>query len=149
MSLVERINEDLKQAMKAQEATRLSTLRMMKSALHLKHVEARVEVTDEMAQEVLQRLTKQRKDSIEQFEQGNRPDLAEKERQELAIISEYLPQQADEATVRRIVDEVVAELGATSPKQMGAVMSQVMARLKGYSVDGKQISTLVKGRLTG
>ncbi|HEY4000313.1 MAG TPA: GatB/YqeY domain-containing protein [Candidatus Xenobia bacterium] len=147
--LVNRIQQDLIVAMKAQDTLRLSTLRMVKTALKLQEVERRGALDDATALQVLQRLCKQRLDSIEQFEQGNRKDLADKERAELKFIEAYMPPAVDDAAIQAAIDEVVTELGATGPKQMGAVMGKVMARFKGQTIDGKRVQALVGERLKG
>ncbi len=144
MSFIDRINEELQSAMRTRDALRLNTLRMVKAALKNQEIENRGPLDDAASLAVLQRLCKQRKDSIEQFEKGNRQDLADKERAELGIIEGYLPAQVDEATLRTAVEEAVQATGATSPKQMGAVMGKVMARFKGQAVDGKRVQQLVQ-----
>lgn len=147
MTFLERINEDLKEAMKNREADRLSTLRMVKTALKNKEIDKMAPLDDAEAMKTLQTLVKQRRDSAEQYLQAGRGDLAEKESAEIALIEVYLPAAVDEATIARFVDEAIAEAGATSLKEMGAVMKGVMAKLAGQSVDGKVINQLVRTKL--
>jgi uncharacterized protein len=149
MTFLERINGDLTAAMKNKEAERLSTLRMVKTALKNREIEKMSPVTDEEAIRILQSLVKQRRDSIEQYEQGGRPELAEKEAAEIKIIEEYLPAALDEAALTRIVEETIAQTGANSMKEMGNVMKAVMARLAGQTVDGKVVNQIVKSKLGG
>jgi uncharacterized protein len=147
MNLLERINEDLKEAMKSRDADRLSTLRMVKTALKNKEIDKMVPLDDAEAMKTLQTLVKQRRDSAEQYLQVGRTDLADKELAEIGLIEAYLPAAVDEATIARLVDEAIAEIGATSPKEMGAVMKAVMAKLAGQPVDGKVINQLVRTKL--
>jgi uncharacterized protein YqeY len=148
MTFLDRINQDIIAAMKAKEAERLSTLRMVKTALKNREIEKMAALTDEEALKILQSLVKQRRDSIEQYTQGGRLELAEKEANEIKTIETYLPVALDEATIAKIVEETVAELGATSAKEMGQVMKAVMAKLAGQTVDGKIVSALVRARLS-
>jgi uncharacterized protein YqeY len=148
MGLVDRIQQDLTSAMKTKDELRLSVLRMMKTALKNKQVEKMAALEDTEAAQVLSTLIKQRRDSIEQFTQGGRADLAEKEQKEIAIIEPYLPARASDAEVDAAIAAAMAETGARSPKEMGAVMKNVMARLKGQSVDGKAVSERVKAKLS-
>lgn len=147
MNFLERINEDLKEAMKSRDADRLSTLRMVKTALKNKEIDKMAPLDDAEAMKTLQTLVKQRRDSAEQYLQVGRTDLADKELAEIGLIEAYLPAAVDEATIARLVDEAIAEIGATSPKEMGAVMKAVMAKLAGQPVDGKVISQLVRTKL--
>ncbi len=147
MNLLERINEDLKEAMKSRDADRLSTLRMIKTALKNKEIDKMAPLDDTEAMKMLQTLVKQRRDSAEQYLQVGRTDLADKELAEIGLIEAYLPAAVDEATIARLVDEAIAEIGATSPKEMGAVMKAVMAKLAGQPVDGKVINQLVRTKL--
>jgi uncharacterized protein YqeY len=145
--LKEKLSSDLKEAMKAGDAAKRDLLRMLTSAVKNKEIEKRVELTDEQVLEVLASEAKKRKESITQFVAGNRQDLADKEQAELAIISTYLPAQLGEEEVQKIVQETVAELGIKDPKEMGKVMSAVMAKLKGKA-DGALVSKLVKDALS-
>jgi len=147
MTFLERINEDLKNAMKNKEADRLSTLRMVKTALKNREIEKMAPLEDAEAIKVLQTLVKQRRDSAEQYRQAGRQELADREVAEIAMIEDYLPAAVDEATIGRLVDETIAEVGATSAKEMGLVMKGVMAKLAGQTVDGKVVNQLVKARL--
>jgi uncharacterized protein len=147
MRLRDKINEDLTAAMKAREATRLSVLRMMKTAVKLKETDFRAELTDAQAIQVFSTLIKQRKDSIEQYTLGGRKDLADKEAAEIKIIEEYLPASVSDDELAQVVDEVIKETGAASPKDLGMVMKQCMARFAGKLVDGKKINILAKQRL--
>ena len=147
MTFLERINEDLKTAMKNKEADLLSTLRMVKTALKNREIEKMAPLEDGEAIKVLQTLVKQRRDSAEQYRQAGRLELAEREMAEIAMIESYLPAAVDEATIARLVDETITEVGATSAKEMGQVMKGVMAKLAGQTVDGKIVNQLVKARL--
>jgi uncharacterized protein YqeY len=147
MRLAEQINQDLTAAMKAQDAARLSALRMVKTALKNREIEKMAPLDETEAIRVLQSLVKQRRDSIEQYTQGGRPELAAKEAAEIAVIEAYLPAALDEAALARIVEETLSEIGAQSPKDMGRAMKAVMARLAGQSVDGKVVNQLVKSKL--
>jgi uncharacterized protein YqeY len=148
MPIVEEINADLTQAMKARDAERLSALRMVKTALKLRETELTGGVDDSEAIKVLNTLLKQRRDAAEQFRTGGREELALKEENEARIIQTYLPASASEADISRAVDEAVAEVGASSMKDMGAVMKAVRAKLEGKTVDGKALSDLVKAKLS-
>jgi hypothetical protein len=149
MTFPDRINEDLKTAMKNKEAERLSTLRMVKAALKNREIDKMAPLTDDEAIKTLQSLVKQRRDSIEQYQQAGRTELAEKEAAEIKVIEEYLPAALDAAAVARVVEETIAETGASSIKEMGAVMKAVMAKLAGQTVDGKVVNQLVKSKLGG
>ena len=148
MSIVQQIDRDLTEALKARQAERLSALRMVKTALKLRETEVPGSLGDEDALRVLGTLIKQRRDAAEQFRAAGREDLAEKEEREAKVIQEYLPGAASPDDMARAVEEAVAETGATSPKDMGAVMKSARARLQGKTVDGKALSDLVKGWLT-
>jgi len=152
MSLKDRITEDIKAAMKAQDKVRLETVRSIKKAILEKETSVRPAgqeaLTTDEEMEILLQLAKQRRDSIAQYTQGNRPDLAEKETQELAILEEYLPKQLSEDEVSQIIDELIASTGATSAKDMGKVMGPAMQQLKGKA-DGKKVQELVKQKLAG
>jgi hypothetical protein len=147
MSLRERITGDMTAAMRAQDAARLSTLRMVKAAMMNREIERGGQLSDDELTKLLQSLVKQRRDSVEQYERGNRPELADKERAEIAVIEEYLPQSASREEIEQAVDAAVAETGATSMKEMGAVMRAAQAKLAGRSADGRVVSEIVKGRL--
>ena len=147
MSLKQRITDDMTAAMKAQDAARLSTLRMVKAALMNRQIERGAEPTDDEVTKLLQSLVKQRRDSVEQYEKGNRPELAAKERAEIVVIEEYLPQAATREEIDQAVEAAVAETGATSVKEMGAVMKAAQARLAGRNADGRTVSEIVKEKL--
>jgi uncharacterized protein YqeY len=155
MSLVEKIHQDMVGAMKQRSVDRLSTLRMVKAALKNKEIEQRTPVTDAQAVQVLTTLIKQRRESIEQFTKGNRPELAEKEAAEIVVIEEYMPKAAGEEELRLLVAETVAELRAQGvqlgSKDMGTVMKAVQAKIQagGLRADGRLVSEMVKGALAG
>ena len=148
MSLKERITSDMTAAMKSKEAARLSTLRMVKAAVQNREIEKGGELTDEELTKLLQSLVKQRRDSVDQYEKAARAELAEKERAEIAFIEEYLPQAASREEIERAVSEAVAETGASSMKEMGAVMKAALARLAGRNADGRVVSEVVKSKLS-
>lgn len=135
-------------AMKAKDAERLGTLRMVKSNLMNRKIEKGSDLTDEEVQKALQTLVKQRRDSIEQYEKANRPDLAAKEAAEIAFIEVYLPQAATPEEIDQAVAEAIAETGATTMKEMGLVMKAAQAKLAGKSADGKLVSEAVKAKLS-
>ncbi len=147
MPLVDQIQKDIVAAMRSKEELRLSVLRMVKSALHLKSVEKMRPLEDAESLQILQTLLKQRRESVEQFTKGGRLELAEKETKEMAIIEEYLPAGASDAEMAKAIDEAVAETGANSMKQMGAVVKAAKAKLEGKTVDGKVLSDRVRERL--
>ena len=147
MPIVDQISRDLIEAMKAKEAERLSALRMVKTALTLRQTELPGGVDDTEAIKVLNTLLKQRRDAAEQFRAGGREEMALKEENEAVIIQSYLPASVSEEDMKRSVDEAIAETGASSMKDMGAVMKSVRAKLEGKTVDGKALSDLVKARL--
>jgi uncharacterized protein YqeY len=147
MSLTERIQKDMVEAMKAKQELRLSVVRAIKTAL-LKYKADNMKEPDEATeQSMLKTLAKQRMDSIEQFTNGNRPELAEKEAAELVIIEGYLPQKASAEDIAAAVEAAIAETGATGKAQMGVVMKAANAKLAGKNVDGKALSELVKSKL--
>jgi uncharacterized protein YqeY len=151
MSLKDRISEDIKNAMKTKDKIRLETVRSIKKVLLEKEVSVRPQgqenLTESQEIEVLAQQAKQRRDSIEQYRQAGREDLAEKEAQELAIIEEYLPGQLSDEEVGAVVDEIIAQTGASSVKDMGKVMGPVMQQLKGRA-DGQKIQAIVKEKLS-
>ncbi len=151
MSLKEKIVADMTAAMKAKDPNRLSTLRMAKAALMNEENKRGIGtvLTDEEVLKVLTTLVKQRRDSIEQFSANGRTELADKERAELAVLEEYLPQAASAEEVANAVSEAIAETGAASMKDMGVVMKAAMARLAGKNADGKMVSDAVKSQLGG
>ncbi len=148
MTLAEKIQKDLVDAMRAKEELRLSVLRGIKAAIKHREVEKIRTLDESEAIQIVQTLVKQRKESIEQFTKGNRPELAEKETKELAILESYLPASASAAEMNAAIDQALAETGANSMKQMGAVVKAAKAALEGKSVDGKALSDLVRERLS-
>jgi uncharacterized protein YqeY len=148
MSLRDRLSEDLKLAMKSRDQLRMDVIRMIKAAILNKEVELRKDLDDAEMSKIMATLIKQRRESVEQFEKAQRMELAEKERKEITIIETYLPKALSPEELEHIVASVLAETGARSLKDMGAVMKAVMVRLAGQAVDGKQVSDLVKAKLT-
>ena len=148
MTLSEQIQKDIVAAMKAKDELRLSVLRMVKSALQLKEVEKIRPLDSAESIQLLQTLVKQRKESIEQFQKGGRQDLVEKETQELAVLASYLPAGASEQEMDAAIAKAIGETGATSPKQMGAVVKAAKEALTGKTVDGKALSDRVRDRLS-
>jgi uncharacterized protein len=155
MSLAEKIHQDMVAAMKQRAVERLSTLRMVVSALKNKEIEQRTPVTDAQAVQVLTSLIKQRKDSIEQFAKGNRPELVEKEAAEIMVIEEYMPKAAGDEELQQLVNSTLAKLRAQGaqlgPKDMGTVMKAVQAQIQasGLRADGRVVSEMVKAALAG
>ena len=150
MSLAEQIQKDITAAMKAREEQRLSTLRMVKSALKNREVDKMAPLDDKESQAVLATLIKQRKESVEQFTKGGRQEMADKEAAEIVLIESYLPKAAGEAEVVAGVKAVIAEMGSPTMKDMGTVMKNAMARFSaaGMRVDGKMVSEAVKRELS-
>ena len=150
MSLIEQIQKDMTGAMKARDEQRLSTLRMVKTALKNREIEKMGPLDDKEAQQVLGTLIKQRKDSIEQFTKGGRQAMADKEAAEIKLIETYLPKAAGQEEIEAGVKAVIAEMGSPTMKDMGNVMKQAMARFSaaGLRVDGKQVSDIVKLELS-
>jgi uncharacterized protein YqeY len=151
MSLVDQIQKDITTAMKAREEQRLSTLRMVKTALKNREIEKMAPLEDKESQAVLTMLIKQRKESVEQFTKGGRQEMADKETAEIGIIEAYLPKAAGEAEVDAGVKAVIREMGSPSLKDMGTVMKNAMARFAhaGMRVEGKMVSEIVKRELAG
>lgn len=147
MTIQERLMEAMKLAMKAKDPLRLSAVRMARTAIKNAEIEARCELDEEAVIRVLSTLVKQRREAADAY-RATRPELAEKEERELAVLQEFLPAPLTPDQVRDIVDQVIEELGASSMQDMGAVMKQVTARTLGRA-DGKQVSGLVRQRLTG
>lgn len=142
----ERIEHDLRGALKAGEKLRVSTLRLLSSELKNRRIELGRDLDDEEAIDVLARARKQRLESIEQYRAGGREDLADRETAEAAIIDEYLPEPVSDEELDGLIDAAIAETGATSPKEMGAVMGRVMPQLRGRA-DGAEVSRRVRDRL--
>lgn len=147
MSLHDRLSQDLKLAMKSRDQLRMDVIRMIKAAVQYKEVELKQDLDDAGMSRIMTTLIKQRREAAEQFEKGNRQDLAAKERQEISIIEGYLPAAVSSDELANIVALVIKESGASSLKDMGPVMKAVMVRLAGQSVDGKVVSDLVKTAL--
>jgi len=147
MSLHERLTEDLKLAMKARDQLRMDVIRMIKAAVMNKEMEMKKDLDDAEMSRVMTAMIKQRRESIEQFEKGQRVELADKERQEIAILESYLPQALSSEQLSAVVDSVIRDTGARSLKEMGIVMKAVMVRVAGQPVDGKEISDLVRSKL--
>lgn len=149
MSLKQTILSDLTASMKAQDAPRTSTLRMVKAALQNREIEKGGELDDEEMSKLLRSLVKQRHDSVEQYVNAGREELAAKEGAEIAVIEAYLPQAASLETIESAVVDAISETGATSLKDMGKVMKAAQAALAGKNADGRTISELVKTKLSG
>lgn len=149
MNLTDKISGDIATAMKAREATRLTALRMLKTALTNKSIEKgrALEATEEL--QVVATLVKQRRDSIEQFTAGGRQDLADKERAEIQVLDAYLPPSVTPEEIDAAVARAIADTGATSPKDMGKVMKATLELLGGKTVDGKRVNEAVRARLSG
>lgn len=148
MSLKQRLTEDMKTAMKAGEKERLGTIRLINAAIKQKEVDERVEMDDTLVLAILEKMMKQRKDSVSQFEAASREDLAVIERAEMAIIEQYLPAKLGEAEVLAVIDAVITETGATGPADMGKVMGAIKPKLAGQA-DMGEVSKLIKQRLAG
>jgi uncharacterized protein YqeY len=148
MSLHDRLTEDLKLAMKSRDQLRMDVIRMIKAAILNKEVELKKDLDDAAMSRIMATLIKQRRESVEQFEKAQRMELAEKERKEIAIIETYLPKALSSEELEHIIASLLADTGARSVKDMGAVMKAVMARLAGHAVDGKLVSDLVRAKLT-
>ncbi|HKO97773.1 MAG TPA: GatB/YqeY domain-containing protein [Pyrinomonadaceae bacterium] len=149
MSLKQTILSDLTASMKAQDAPRTSTLRMVKAALQNREIEKGGELDDEEMSKLLRSLVKQRHDSVEQYENAGREELAQKERAEIGVIEAYLPQAASPETIEAAVAAAIAETGASSMKDMGKVMKAAQAALAGKNADGRTLSEIVKAKLAG
>src|SRR5215203_4591922 len=148
MSLSKQIVADLTAAMKAQDANRTSTLRMVKAAMMNRQIEKGSELDDDDMQKLLRSLVKQRRDSVEQYEKAGRQELVDKEKAEIEVIETYLPQAASREEIEQVVEAAVAETGASSMKDMGKVMKVAQAALAGKNADGRTVSETVKGRLS-
>ena len=147
MNLKDQIIADMTAAMKAKDAARTSTLRMVKAAITNREKEGSAEISDDEVLKLLRSQVKQRRDSVEQFQKGGRPELAQKEQAEIAVIEAYLPQAASQEEVEQAVAAAISETGATSMKDMGTVMKAAMAKLAGKNADGKAVSEAVKAKL--
>ncbi len=145
-TLRDRINDDMKAAMKARESDKLGAIRLLTSALKQREVDERIEITDDIVLAVIEKMLKQRKDSIEQYSAGNRMDLVAKEQFEVGVLQVYMPAQLNGAELATILDGVIAEVGATSAKDMGKVMNALRPKVAGRADMGK-LSAVVKARL--
>ncbi len=143
MSLLKKFDDDLKEALKASQAERVSVLRLIKSAVKNRQIDKSGELSEEEIISVLTTMVKQRRESIEQFTKGNRMDLAQKEERELALLQAYMPQQLGHDEIDRIISEAIKEAAAAGPQDMGKVMRIVMPRLRGVA-DGKYVNQRVK-----
>jgi len=148
MDLKNRITDDMKAAMRAKEGARLSTIRLLLAAMKQKEVDERVVLQDAEILSIIEKMLKQRRESIAQFEKAGRQDLADNEKAEIAVLSAYLPQQMSEAEVAAAITAAIQESGAAGPKDMGKVMGLLKARLAGKADIGK-VSALVKAKLSG
>jgi len=148
MPLLERIQKDMVEAMKAKDEARLSTVRMMKTALKKHEVDAMKPLDEATEMQILNMLIKQRRESADMFRKGGRAELAEKEEAELKMIESYMPSGATDAEIDEAIAAAMAETGATSSKQMGVVMKAAQAKLAGKRVDGKALSEKVRGKLS-
>ncbi|MEO0348810.1 MAG: GatB/YqeY domain-containing protein [Cyanobacteria bacterium P01_A01_bin.15] len=152
MSLKDRISDEIKTAMKARDKVRLATVRSIKKVILEKESEVRPKgqdaLTPDQEIEIVTQLAKQRKDSIEQYQNAGRDDLAEQEIQELAILQEYLPEQMSDADIEAVIDELITKTGASGPRDMGKVMGPAMKQMKGKA-DGAKVQSLVKEKLAG
>jgi uncharacterized protein YqeY len=148
MSLKQQIISDLTASMKAQNAARTSTLRMVKAGIMNREIEKGGELNDEELAKLLRSMVKQRKDSVEQYEKGARQELADKEKAEIEIIEAYLPQGASQEEIEQAVSAAIAETGASSMKDMGKVMKAAQAQLAGKNADGRTLSDIVKLKLS-
>jgi uncharacterized protein len=147
MGLMEQIDKELPVAMKAQDALKVSVLRMIKTALKNKQIELGKALDDSEAGAVLRTLVKQRRESIEQFRRGGREDLAKKEEAEIKIVQTFLPAAVTDPEIDAAVAAALTETGASSPKDMGKVMKAVMAKFAGRNVDGKRVNEKVRAKL--
>jgi len=147
MTISEKVHKDMIESMKARQELRLETLRMVKSALKNKEIDKRAPLDEKEELQTLSTLIKQRKDSIEQFTKGNRPELAAKEAKEIEFIEAYMPKSIGEAEITATVKAAIAEMGAVTMKDMGNVMKATMAKFGGARVDGKVVSEAVKKEL--
>jgi uncharacterized protein YqeY len=147
MSLADRLRDDVKEAMRAADKERLATLRMAMAAIKQREVDERIQLDDAQVVAVLQKMIRQRQESVAQFEAGGRADLAARERAEIEVLSRYLPQALTEAELAALIDEAVAATGATSQRDMGKVMAEVKARAQGRA-DMATVSARVRARLS-
>lgn len=147
MTLKETLSEDMKAAMRAKDSEKLATIRLINAAIKQREVDERIELGDDQVLSVIEKMIKQRKDSITQFEAGGRQDLADKEKSEIAVLAEYMPAQMSEAEVQAEVAAAVTQAGASGPQDMGKVMAVLKPKLAGRA-DMTAVSALVKAALT-
>ncbi len=147
MSLLKKLQEEMKSAMKSGDKERLATIRMLISEIKKVQIDSKKELSDDEIIKILQKYAKQRKDSIEQYKKAGREDLAEKEERELKIVQEFLPKPLSEEEIEKIVEEVIQETGASSMKDMGKVMKVVMEKAQGRA-EGSVVSKIVKAKLS-
>lgn len=147
MSLRQRITDDMKAAMRAKDAARLSAIRLLLAAIKQREVDERIELSDADIVTIIEKMNKQRRDSISQYEAAARHDLADVEKFEMSVLAEYMPQQMSESEIAAAVNEAVAAVGATGPQDMGKVMGYIKPRLAGVADMGR-VSALIKARLS-
>jgi uncharacterized protein YqeY len=148
-TLLDQVTKDIATAMRQKDQVSLAPLRMLKAALMNREVEKGRALDEAESIQVVNSLVKQRRDSVDQFRAGGRPELADKEQAEIEFLQRYLPPAADDAAIAAAIESAVSETGASSPKDMGKVMKSVTAKLAGLSVDGRALSEAVKKRLAG
>jgi len=144
--MVEKLEKDMIEAMKSKDKDRLTVIRMVKASLKQEQIDHKKEINDELLIDVVNKQIKMRKDSIAEFEKGNRTDLIEKTQQEINVLLEYLPEQLSKEEVEKIIDEIMKEVQPSGPKDMGKVMGQAQAKLKGRA-DMKEVSTMIREKL--
>ena len=147
MTLQERLLDDMKDAMRQRQSERLSVIRMIRAKIHNEEISKRSELDDETVTEVITRMAKQHRESIEQFRNGNRPDLVEKEETELATVMEYMPVQMSSEDISTLVAQVIKDVSATGPSDKGKVMGKLMPQVRGKA-DGDQVNTVVTTMLS-
>ncbi len=147
MSLRQKITDDMKAAMRAKDAARLSAIRLLLAAMKQREVDERIELADADIIAIIEKMNKQRRDSISQYEAAHRQDLADAEKFEMSVLAEYMPRQLDEAEIAKAVDEAIASVGAQGPQDMGKVMGYIKPKLAGVADMGR-VSALIKARLS-
>ncbi|TCK05225.1 GatB/YqeY domain-containing protein [Phorcysia thermohydrogeniphila] len=148
MGLKERLLQDMKEAMRAKDKVKLSTIRMINSLIKNAEIDKRGELTDDEIVQLLMKYAKQRREAIEMYEKGGRQDLVEKEKAELAVVESYLPKQLSEEEIRELVREAIEVVGASSPKDLGKVMQYVMPKVKGRA-EGSLVNKIAREELSG
>ena len=144
--MVEKLDKDMIEAMKSKDKDKLTVIRMVKASLKQEQIDHKKEINDDLLIDVVNRQIKMRKDSISEFEKGNRTDLIEKTQAEIDVLMNYLPEQLSSEEVNKIIDEIFAEVNPTGPKDMGKVMQQATAKLKGKA-DMKEVSSIIREKL--